>query len=109
MFNLIFNQGRSDRRDDAKRCEQKKKLLFTFYSFALFFYFVFVIYFFKYACTVHTCVLASLAKKFSLLRKETYVNFASCETQKILCDLLGKINFSLVRKQILQIDFHVFP
>ena len=88
---------------------RKKKLLFTFYSFALFFYFGFVIYFFKYACTVHTCVLASLAKKFSFLRKETNINFASCETQKILCDLLGKISFSLVRKQILQIDFHVFP
>ena len=87
----------------------EKKLLFAFYSFALFLYFVFVIYFFKYAYTVHTCVLASLAKMFSFLRKETLVNFASCETQKILCDLLGKISFSLVRKQILQIDFHVFP
>ena len=88
----------------------EKKLLFTFYSFALFLYnFVFVIYFFKYAYTVHTCVPASLAKMFSFLRKETLVNFASCETQKILCDLLGKISFSLVRKQILQIDFHVFP
>lgn len=55
-------------------CEEmraEKKLLFTLYSFASFFYFVFVVYFFKYACTVHTGVLASLTKKFSFLHKET--------------------------------------
>ena len=41
IFNLIFNQGRSDRRDDAKRCEQKKKTVIhpLFLCFVLLFCF----------------------------------------------------------------------